>query len=151
MSLLPKVTCEDIRVALNGTVTGSTYYFWEQSISSGSLLAQLNLANYYLYGILGETMMDTSDTVLSFHIRTCELDYACMRVLTNLSGGVITDGFSWATGPIRVTTSPMLQTYTNLINQFKESAQLHLKAIQPMHFFEEADVPVTGKTATSVM
>ena len=148
MTITAKITAENVRDALNGTVTGSNYYFWDQTISSGSVLTQINLANYYLYGILGTTKMDSTDEVTSFHINSCELDYACMRVLVVLSGGVIVEGFDWQSG-ISIKQPHILNTYINLINSFKESAQLHLRAIQPICVSADSDVPVWARTSPS--
>ena len=151
MVLTPKVTCEDVRLALNGSASGSTYYtFWDQTISSGSILAQINLANYWMYGILGKTVMESTDEITSYHVNTCQLDYSCMRVLIILSGGVITEGFNWNAG-INVSQPAMLPTYKNLIQEFSFVAQNHLRAIQPLAVSAESDIPAVGKTATSVM
>ena len=152
MVLIPKVTTEDLRLALNGTYSGSSssYFFWGQEISSGSMLAQINLSNYYLYGVLGLTKMDDTTDRTYYHVRTCELDYSCMRVLIVLSGGVLVDGFSWSAG-VSVQQPHMLNTYRNLIEQFKASAQLHLRSIQDIAVSEEADQPNYGSTATSIM
>ena len=152
MVLTPKVTTEDIRLSLNGVYSGSdsSYWFWGQSINSGSVLAQINLSNYWLYGVLGTSKMDATDDRTYYHVRTCQLDYACMRVLLVLSGGVIVDGFSWNVGP-SIQQPHLLNTYKNLIEQFKESAQLHLRAIQDIAVSEETDQPHYGNTATNVM
>jgi hypothetical protein len=147
-SLTPKVTTEDVRLALNGTITGSNYYFWGQSITSGSVLAQINLANYYLYGILGTDVMDSVDTITFYHVKTCELDYSCMRLLCLLSGDVIVDGF-YITAGITIQQPSLLSTYRLLISEFKESAQLHLRAIQPIAVSGESDTTTYRETAPS--
>jgi hypothetical protein len=146
----PVITCEDIRLALNGAYSGSDnqYYFWGQGISSGSVLAQINLANYYLYGILGLSIMQSTDPITSNHVRTCELDYSCMRLITLLSGDVIVDGFNWTAG-VTVQQPQLLSTYRNLIEQFKESAQLHLRAIQPIQVSAEGPTTTWSDTAPS--
>lgn len=144
----PHITTEDIRLSLNGTVTGSTYYFFGQSITSGSVLAQINLANYYLFGVLGDSVMNSSNEITDYHVRTCLLDYSCMRLLTLLSGDVITEGFNFSAG-ITVQQPALLPTYRMLIEQFKQSAQLHLRAIQPLHVASETDQPTYRDTAPS--
>lgn len=151
MVLLPKITTEDIRLALNGTYSGSDgkYYFWGQGIASGSVLAQINIANYFLNGVLGSTLMDATDDVTFYHVKTCELDYSCMRLLTLLSGDVIVDGFNWTAG-VTVQQPALLPTYRMLIEQFKQAAQLHLKAIQPIQVHADSDQPSYGDTAPSM-
>lgn len=152
MTITPKVTCEDLRLALNGVYSGSTgeYWFWDQSVASGSVLAQINIANYYLTGILGSTKMAATDEVTMYHIKTAELDYACFRLLVVLSGGVITEGFNWTAG-LTVQQPAMLPTYKHLIEQFKESALGHLDKLQPIAIHGEWNVPDWDTTSPSVM
>lgn len=147
----PKVTCEDIRLILNGVFSGSTnnYWFWGQEITSGSVLAQINAANYFLMGILGETDMNYPiNDVLGYHIKTAELDYSCMRLLVLLSGDVIVDGFNFTAG-LTVQQPLLLATFRNLISEFKESAQNHLRAIQKIAVTAETDQPTYRDTAPS--
>ena len=146
----PVITTEDLRLTLNGTTGSSTteYVFWGQTISSGSVLAQINLANYYLYGVLGKTVMDSTDDITSYHIRTCELDYSCMRLLVLLSGDVITDGFSVTMGAT-LQQPLLLATYRQLIADFKEAAQIHLRILQPLAVTAESDVPTQRDTSPS--
>jgi hypothetical protein len=150
VDLTPKITTEDIRLALNATYSGSSnsYFFWGQEISSGSILSQINLSNYFLFGILGDTVMNSTDDITSYHVRTCELDYSAMRVLVLLSGDVISDGFNFSAG-ISVQQPLLLATYRNLISEFKESAQMHLRAIQPLYVSAESDTTVYRDTAPS--
>ena len=147
----PKVTTEDIRLTLNGQWSGSedNYYFWNQSVSSGSVLAQINLANYFLYGILGASLMNTTDEVAAYHVKTCELDYSCMRLLTVLSGDVIVDGFNWTAG-ITVQQPALLPTFRMLIEEFKASAILHLRALQPIAVSSEGPTTTYRGTAPSM-
>jgi hypothetical protein len=146
----PVVTCEDVRLSLNGTYSGSdnTYTFWGQSLTSGSVLAQINLANYYLFGILGSTIMQSTDAIVSNHVRTCELDYSCMRVITLLSGDVIVEGFNWTAG-ITVQQPHLLGIFRNLISMYKEAAQLELRAIQPIQVSAEGPTTVWSDTTPS--
>jgi len=150
MVLTPKITTEDVRLTLNGTLTGSTYYYWDQSISSGSVLAQINLANYYMYNMLGKTLMDDTTDITSSIIKTAQLEYSCFRLLVLLSGGVIIDGFNWEAG-VKVENPKMLEAYKNLIEGFKSSYMLLINQIQPMVFTDDWDVPVWKDTATSPM
>ena len=114
------------------------------------MLAQINLANYFIYDILGSTKMAATDDATHYHIKTALVDYSCMRVLVVLMGGVVTEGFEWSAG-VSIRQPHILSTYINLINQFKEAAQLHLRAIQPICVSDEWTVPSVGKTAPSVM
>jgi hypothetical protein len=147
-SIYPIVTCEDVRQVLNGTYSGSSYVFWNVPLSSGSVLAQINMANYYLTGVLGQDKMAATDDVTFYHLRAAELDYSCMRVLTLLSGDVIVDGFSITAG-ITIQQPLLLATYRNLIAEFKEAAQLHLRAIQPLSVSAESNEPTYRDTAPS--
>ncbi len=151
VNLTPHVTCEDIRLALNGTYSGSdgNYYFWNVPLSSGSILAQINLSNYFLFGVLGDSVMNSTDDITSYHVRTCELDYSAMRVLVLLSGDVISDGFEFTAG-VAVRQPHLMNIYRNLISEFKSSAQMHLKILQPLFVSEDSDVPVYKDTAPSV-
>ena len=150
MTITAKVTAEDVRSYLNGTVTGSTFYFWDQSLSSGSINEQITAANNYLYDILGISVMDSTVEITSNHIKTCELLYSCMRVLVLLSGGVIVEGFNWSSG-ISVQQPAMLPTYKNLIQEFKFAAENHLRALQSLAVHEFSDIPSVGRTSPSVM
>ena len=151
MTITAKVTAEDVRSYLNGVASGSTHYtFWDQTISSGSITENITAANNYLYDILGVSVMDSTVEITSNHVKTCELLYSCMRVLVLLSGGVIVEGFNWSVG-ISIQQPAMLPTYKGLILEFKEAAQTHLRAIQPLAVHEFSDIPSTGKTSPSVM
>ena len=150
MVITAKVTAEDVRSYLNGTVTGSTFYFWDQSVSSGSINEQVTAANNYLYDILGISVMDSTVEITANHVKTCELLYSCMRVLVLLSGAVITEGFNWSMGA-SIQQPSMLGTYKNLIAEFKVAAENHLRAIQPIAVHEFSDIPSVGKTQPSVM
>ena len=162
MTLTPKITTEDIRLTLNGVYSGSvtnpsgesgSYYFFGKQVSSGSLLAQINIANYYLYSLLGRTVMDTtvaSDEITFYQVKTAELNYACFRTMVTLSGGIITDGFSWRAG-IEVTASHITEGYNSLINGFRDSALQYIKILQPMVFSGTSDSLDISETCTSLM
>ncbi len=150
MVLTQIVTCEDVRLALNGTTGSSatTYQFWSQEISSGSVLAQINLSHIFINGLLGTTKMASTDDTTFYHLRATELDYAAMRVLVLLSGDVITDGFSITAG-ITIQNPLLLATYRQLVADFKEQAQLHLRLIQPLAVSADSDIPSVRDTAPS--
>jgi hypothetical protein len=153
MAGAPKISCEDIRLHLNGTYTGSadSYYFWEQAISSGSLWSLISGSDVYLRNVCGESIWDSTGADTTNNVKYCELNYACFKALVALSGGVIVDGFNWATGPIRVDTNVMLPAWKNLIEEFKQSSMNFLKNIQTFSLHYETDAPVIGETATAVM
>lgn len=148
--LIPKVTTEDVRLTLNGIYSGSTYTFWEQNISSGSVLAQINLANYWMYGSLGKEVMDSQDQTTYFHVKACQLAYSCLRTLVVLSGGVITDGFNFTAG-ITVQQPSMLSSYKNMISEFKELAELHFRALTPIGYSMDCDPMELHDTPPSMM
>ena len=150
MSFNPVITTEDVRLALNGTYSAVTqeYTFWGQNLSSGSVLAQVNMANIYLHNILGDSTINSTDTSTMYHVRACELDYSAMRVITLLSGDVIVDGFNWAAG-VSVQQPNLLATFRMLVAEFKESAQLHLRAVQPLFVTAESDSGGYRDTAPS--
>ena len=150
MVVTAKVTAEDVRSYLNGTVTGSTFYFWDQTLSSGSLNEQITAANNYLYDILGTSVMDSTVEITSGSVVKCELLYSCMRTLVLLSAGVITEGFNWSMGA-SIQQPSMLGAYKNLIQEFKTAAENHLKALQPIAVHEYSDEPSYSKTSPSVM
>jgi hypothetical protein len=150
--LTPVVTTEDVRLTLNGTYSGSNgnYYFWGQSISSGSVLAQINLANIWMYTALGSSIMTTTEQVTFFQVRALQLNYSCMRTLVVLSGGVISDGFNWSAG-IKVDQPAMLPTYLQLISNFKDVADIYFRNLQPIGLMDDANPLELGHTAPSVM
>ena len=150
MTITPKIFPEDVRSYLNGTVTGSTYYFFDQTLSSGSVNEQITAANNYLYDILGTSVMDSTVEITSGSVIKCELLYSCMRTLVLLSGGVITEGFNWSMGA-SIQQPSMLGAYKNLIQEFKTAAENHLRSLQPIAVHEYSDIPSTGKTSPSVM
>ena len=150
MTLTPKITTEDIRLALNGTQTGSTYYFWDQEILSESVLAQINLANYYMYNLLGKEIMNSTDEITSNSVKTSQLYYSCFRLLGVMSGGVIIDGVSWQAG-IRVESSQMSNSYEQMINSYKDSAMQYFHNLQPIAFTGDWEVPNWKGTSCSFM
>ena len=148
----PKITCQDVMTRLNGTYTGSsdTFWFWEQSISSGSLLDIVSGSSSYLRGLLGNTVMDDTETVKARRIKELELLYTCFRTLVLLSGGVIVEGFTWDAG-VRVSSPAMLPAYQNLIESFRVAAWDIFKTLQTFVLSEDADQPYYHKTSQSVM
>jgi hypothetical protein len=159
MTITPLVTCEDIRLSLNGTFSGSgdgnsgSYWFWGKEISSGSVLSQIKLANYTLYGILGKTTMETtsaSDETIYYHLQTAELDYSIFRVLCNLSGNVIIDGFGFSAG-IEVNPSHLVEGYENLIRDYRDAAMYHVNLIQPVLWIDETTQPDYDSTSVAMM
>jgi hypothetical protein len=152
MTIIPKITTEDIRLTLNGTYDSGSgnYTFWDQTISSGSVLAQINLANIWLYGAVGSDVMNSVDELTSLRVNACELAYSCMRTLVVLSGGVITDGFNWNAG-MAVQQPHLMSAYKNLISEFKDSATIYFLNLQPIGVVMESDDLTLGKPAPPMM
>ncbi len=159
MTITPLVTTEDIRISLGGTYSGSgdgnsgSYWFWGKELTSGSILSQINLSNYMLYGILGKSVMETtsgSDETKYYHLRTAELDTAVFRVLCTMSGNIITDGYSWEAG-VKVSPSHIVEGYQNLIREFRDAAMYHVKLIQPMAEIDDMIQPSYAQTSSSFM
>lgn len=149
----PKISAEEVRVRLNGVYSGSTdqYWFWESSISSGSLWDIISGSDIYLRDMCGESVWDDTDPDTVNKVKRTELNYACFKTLVILSGGVIVDGFVWATGPIRMDPRYMFAGWRNLIEEFGLTAQNNLRSLQTFVLDYEWDEPSWGKTATSVM
>ena len=150
MTLTSKITCDNIRGKLNGTVTGSTYWFWDQTYTSGSLQQQVDDSTNYLYNILGRTLMEDTTEITDAIITTAQLAYASFLTIVSLSGGVVTEGFNWEAG-VKVENPKMLEAYKNLIEGFKSSYMLLISQIQPLSFTDETDQPTYHDTATSLM
>ena len=155
MVLTPVITTEDVRLALNGTYSGSdgNYYFWSKAITSGSVLAQVNLASYTMFGMLGKSVMESteaSNPELYYHLRVAQLDISCFRVLVTLSGNVITDGVSWSAG-VQYSAPHMMESYRYLIETYAENALYHLKFLQPMSYMTETTIPGFRDTQPSMM
>ena len=150
MSLTAKITTEDIRLTLNGTYTAPNYQFWGQNFNSGSVLANVNRANIYMYSILGEDIMDSTDVITSNHVWLCQLDLSCAYLLTVLTGDVITNGMSLSAG-LTIQQPLLLASYRTLQEAFMTSAQLHMRLLQPLFVTEESDVTNYRTTSPSVM
>ena len=150
MTLTSKITCDDIRKKLNGTVTGSTYTFWDQDYTSGSLQSQVDDSTNYLYNVLGRTLMEDTTEITDAIITTAQLAYASFLTIVSLSGGVVTEGFNWEAG-VKVENPKMLEAYKNIADAFKESYNRIIAQIQPMVFSDETDQPTYHDTATSPM
>jgi len=146
----PKISAEDVRLRLNGTVTGSTYTFWEQELSSGSLWDMCSGSSTYLRGLLGDGVMDATDAVKARRVKELELLYTCFRTLVLLSGGVIVEGFTWRAG-VQVSSPYMLPAYQGLIEGFRVAAWDLFKSLQTFVLSEDADQPTYHKTSPSVM
>lgn len=154
LNITPAIGCEDVRLALNGIFSGSdnppNYYFFDQAISSGSVMDHINLANIWLWATVGQQIMQATDTVTMAQIYAASVDYSCMRLLVVMSGDIIVDGFDIQAG-VQVKQPHLYNAYRNLIEQFKSSAQLHLKALMPSEIHADSDIPVYQDTAPSVM
>lgn len=152
MAKEPKISCEDIRLRLNGVYSGSddNYYFWEESISSGSLWDIISGSDTYLRNLLGDGVMDTTDSNKSRLVKEAELLYSCFRTLVLLSGGVIVSGFSWKAG-VSVDMGQMLPAYRNLIEGFKTEAQKIVKSLQDVYYKYDWATPTWSETAPAVM
>lgn len=107
------------------------------------------MANIFLYGALGYSTMDSGDTIKANQVRACELDYACARVITLLSGDVIVDGFSFTSG-LSVSQPLLLATYRNLQSAFLNSAQTTFRTLQTIAVRVDADVTQYRDTAPSI-
>lgn len=149
-SIIPKITTEDVRNTLNGSCTGSTYYFWSKPINSGSLLAQINLANYDLYNMLGSSVMDSTDEVISSSVKSIELDMSCVRLLTVLSGNLITDGYSFKAG-VEYNANRIVEGYGNLIKLYTDQALNKLKTLQSIAVIGETEEPVYDSPSPGYM
>ncbi len=150
MSYSPKNSTEDVRKRLNGTYSGSdtSYWFFENSISSGSLWDICSGSSIYVRAIIGDSIMDSASGNTSRQVKETELLYACFQTLINLSGGVIVQGFSWDAG-IKVSQNFMLPSYVNLINEFKTVAQNNIRSLQTFVLSEDMDMPSISNTAPS--
>jgi len=148
----PKISCEDVRLRLNGVYSGSddTYWFFEEQIKSGSLWNIISGSDTYLRNLLGDSVMDDTDTNTVRQVKEAELLYSCFRTLVQLSGGVIVSGFDWSAG-VRVSQGSMLPAYRNLINEFREAALLAVKNLQDVYYLYDWETPSWSKTAPAVM
>lgn len=149
----PKINCEEVRLQLNGVYSGSSdaYWFWENSIGSGSLWQIISGSDAYLRFLCGDTLWDSTDSNTSQTIKYAEINYVCFKTLVNLSGGVLTDGFNWSLGPTRVETPAMLPAYRGLIDGFKLTSENFIKALLPASLSYDHDQPQYSRTAPSVM
>jgi hypothetical protein len=150
----PKISCEDVRIQLNGVVSGSgssaEYWFWNQSIPSGSLWQIISGSDTYIRFLVGDDVMDSSDSNTVREIKFAEIDYACFRTLVLLAGGVIVEGFNWTAG-VTVSQPYMLPAYRSLIDEFKTTAQNHIRALQKLFIMKDFEMPSIGETAHSIM
>ncbi len=148
----PKISCENVRVRLNGTYSGSdsTYWIQGQSIASGSLWDIISGSSTDLRFTLGDDIMDNTATNTVREIKELELVTSCFKTLVQLSGGIITGGFSWEAG-IKVTAPHIVEGWTKLIDGFKLQAENILKRVQTFVIAEEADQPNYASTAPSFM
>ncbi len=146
----PKISAEDVRKRLNGVYSGSdtSYWFFENSISSGSLWDLCSGSSIYIRTLIGDSIMDSTSGNTSRQVKETELLYTCFQTLINLSGGVIVQGFTWDAG-FKVSQPSMLPTYINLINEFKMVAQNNIRSLQTFVLSEDMDMPNIGNTASS--
>jgi len=148
----PKINCEDVRKRLNGVYSGSdtAFWFWDNSVSSGSLWDLCSGSSIYIRNLIGDSIMDSETGNTSRLVKETELLYACFQTLVNLSGGVIVQGFSWDAG-IRISQPHIMNAYINLINEFKTTAQNNIRVLQKFVIAEDADQPSVSSTAPSIM
>ena len=150
----PKIACSEVNTRLGGTYSGSddVYWFWNTSISSGSLWDIVSGSDIYLRSLIGESTWDSTAADTANLVKRLELNHVCYTLLVQLSGGVITDGFSWSTGPIRVDAGSMIPGWQNIINGFKESTLRLYKILDPSFVLSyDWDAPVWDKTSSSPM
>jgi len=154
MAKEPKISCEDVNIRLNGVHSGSgttgSYYFWEETIASGSLWDICSGSSTYLRNLLGDSVMDNTDANTVRQVKEAELLYTCFKTLVQLSGGVIVSGFDWSAG-VKVSQGAMLPAYRNLIGEFKLAAQNAVSVLQDTHYMVEWDTPSWKTTSPSVM
>lgn len=149
----PKISCEDVRKRLNGVYSSTTgsYYFQGEAITSGSLWDICSGSSIDCRYILGDSVMDNaSDSNHVREIKELELCTTCFRTLVQLSGGIITSGYSWKAG-IEVSAPHMVEGWRGLINEFANIAGNILKRCQTFVFAEDSDVPPYSDTAISLM
>ncbi len=148
----PKISCFDVNKRLNGTyATGSdTYTFVGQTISSGSLWDICSGSSIDNRFILGDSVIDSTDANTVREIKELELATVCFRTLVQLSGGIVTSGFSWDAG-ISVSNPHIVESYRILISEFGNIAGNILKRCQTFVLSAESDVPSYNQTANSLM
>lgn len=141
-----------MRKRLNGTYTGSadSYYFFGESITSGSLWDIISGSSTDSRFTLGDSIMDSTDSNQARMVKELEVTTSCFRTLVQLSGGIITSGFSWRAG-IQVSSPHIAEGYRGLINEFASIAGTILMRLSPMSYSTESDVPAISTTAPPLM
>lgn len=141
---------QDLLNWLGGTITGSTCYFWELVLPSGSVQDHIIFGEFYLQNILGNSIWNTTTDYKSGSVRQLIRNYLSFRILVVLSGGIITEGFLYRSGqPIE---RPQLNTTINsMIEAFRVSSLNELAQLQDIAVMVNMDQPNYGRTPPPVM
>jgi hypothetical protein len=140
----------DIINWLNGTLSGSTCYFFEMTISSGSVQAHLDFGELFLRNSLGDSIWYSTTEQVSGSIQQLIRNYLSFRILAVLSGNVITDGFKYRSGqPIE--RPQLLPIIKNMMEAYETQAIIDLMRLQPSALVVDQDQPSYRNTAPSFM
>ena len=140
----------DIINWLNGTLSGSTCYFFELTISSGSVQTHLEFGELFLRNSLGDSTWYSTTTQVSGSVQQLIRNYLSFRVLAVLSGDVITEGFKYRSGqPIE--RPQLLPVIKNIKEGYEQAAIIDLMRLQPMILVSSQDQPSYRNTAPSFM
>ena len=149
---MTKITPTDISNEWGGSVSGTTYLFWNQSIASGSIQHHIEYAEKYIRYLVGESTWTSTDTVTSNNVYLLSLNYSLFRIAVMLSGGVITQGFDYTVGPLDTRRSQSQTTfYRQLIETYRSTAWDILSALQAFVLYNDTDQPSYSETQTPVM
>ena len=144
------VSVQNVLDWLGGSITGSTCYFWELVLPSGSVRDHITYGEYYLHNILGNSVWDATTDYTSGSLRQLIRNYISFRILVVLTGGIITEGFLYRTG-MPIERPQLLSTLTSMIESFKIASEGELMKLQTIVVFANMDQPAYGKTAPPVM
>lgn len=151
MYKLTKITPEDIRLEWFGSVSSTTYTFWNQNVESGSIQQHIDNAESDLEYLLEDTW-DSTDAEISANVVLAVLYRTCQSLAFILRGGIVTQGFDYNVGPLRVArTSGQISFYDQLEQKYKSLLAGVLYRLQPLYYTSETTQPSYGETAPAVM
>ena len=113
------------RLNATGPDNNSKYTVYGLTISAGSMQAQVDHANKYLYSLVPELVDPTDSRYVSAELAA--LDIACLGVLVTVVGGSLVGAYDYALGDMHVSRAgPFASAIKVAIDAYRQSAMGNL-------------------------
>jgi hypothetical protein len=114
---------EVIGATTSGIMPNRTLTFYKDSLSEATVQRHVDSASAYMHYFLGDTVWNSTNTVLADVVERAALLYAASMVLSVLSGGLMISGFNISMSDLSMARSERYAVYHNLIVDFTSEAE----------------------------